>query len=132
MLKLTAKQKREVYSVSNLILHLAIFIILLLTLNSCTEAEGLPAANCGTPATVKDLRGLDGCGFVFVLADGTRLEPYLSASQQSALQNFDLADGQKVTITYTIREDVGSICMVGPVAEITCINKVTTTPSNAN
>jgi hypothetical protein len=130
MLKLTARQKREFYSFSNLILHLAIFIILLITLNSCTKAEELPEANCGTLATVKDLTGLDGCGFVFELEDGTRLEPYIptqnTSGQPSPLQNFTLTDGQRVTIDYQVRNDVASVCMAGPMVEITCITKVTT------
>ena len=135
MLKLSARQKREVYSVSNLILHLAIFIILLFTLNSCTQAEELPDANCGTMATVKDLTGLDGCGFVFELEDGTRLDPYIpaqsnSSGQQSPLQNFTLTDGQRVTIGYQVRNDVGSACMAGTIVEITCINKVTAAAGN--
>jgi len=131
MLKLTSKQKREVYSVTNLILHLAIFIILLLTLNSCTQADELPTANCGTIATVRDLHGLDGCGFVFELENGTRLEPYIPASnsvaeQPSPLVNFTLTDGQRVSIQYKERNDISSICMVGPIVEITCINKFNT------
>jgi hypothetical protein len=35
-------------------------------------------AACSTLATVHDLRGLDGCGFVFELADGKRLEPQIT------------------------------------------------------
>jgi hypothetical protein len=34
MLKLSAKQKREVYSISSLLLHLIVFIALILSLNS--------------------------------------------------------------------------------------------------
>ncbi|GEO05104.1 hypothetical protein AAE02nite_27680 [Adhaeribacter aerolatus] len=135
MLKLSARQKREVYSVSNLIFHLAIFVILLLTLNSCTQAEDVPEANCGTLATVRNLTGLDGCGFVFELDNGTKLEPYIPAQnttdgQQSPLKNFPLADGQRVSITYQVRQDVGSICMAGSIAEITCLETVTVPGGN--
>lgn len=128
MLKLSARQKRTFYSMSNLLVHLAIFIILLLTLNSCNPAEDLPQADCGTRATVKDLTGLDGCGFVFVLENGTQLQPYYPAQstdgQPSSLQNFPLTDGQQVTIAYELRPDMSSICMVGPVAAISCIQTV--------
>ncbi|WP_026461956.1 hypothetical protein [Adhaeribacter aquaticus] len=37
MIKLSAKQKREFSSVTNLVLHVLIFIALLVTLNSCTK-----------------------------------------------------------------------------------------------
>lgn len=135
MLKLSARQKREVYSVSNLILHLAIFVILLLTLNSCTQAEEAPAANCGTLATVKDLTGLDGCGFVFELDNGTRLEPYIPApnnttGEKSPLQNFTLIDGQRVSIAYTPRNDISSVCMARTIVEVTCLNIVEASAGN--
>lgn len=47
MLRLSTKQKREVYSLSSLLLHLIIFIALLLALNSCcsfTKEEPAPDA----------------------------------------------------------------------------------------
>lgn len=126
MLKLSARQKRKFYSVSNLMVHLAIIILLLLTLNACTEAEKLPEANCGTQATVRNLTGLDSCGFVFELDNGTRLQPYMPAgnvtgAKQSPLLNFIFTDGQRVSIAYQVRNDIATVCMVGPVVEITCI-----------
>ncbi|KAA5549269.1 hypothetical protein [Adhaeribacter rhizoryzae] len=134
MLKLSARQKREFYSVSNLLLHLAIFIILLLTLNSCAQAEELPEADCGTLATVKNLTGLDGCGFVLELDNGTRLESYIPAQntngQTSPLQNFPLTDGQRVSVSYQVRQDIGSYCMVGTIVEITCIETVAAPSEN--
>ena len=54
MLRLSTKQKREVYSLSNLLLHLFIFIALLIALNSCgsinrDKQAGLPTFNtCGS------------------------------------------------------------------------------------
>jgi len=41
----------------------------------CSGDRDLPEAPCAMRATVVDLRGLDGCGFVFKLDDGTQLEP---------------------------------------------------------
>ena len=133
MLKLSARQKREFYSVSNLILHLAIFVILLLTLNSCTQAEELPKANCGTLATVKDLTGLDGCGFVFELENNTRLVPYIptqNTATDQVLKNFTLTNGQRVTIAYRVRPDISSACMAGTIVEITCIETVAAAAGN--
>ena len=74
MTKLSTKQKREVYALSNLLLHVLVFVILLLSLNSCTEKD-LSTVACSTPATVKDVRGLNGCGYVFVLDKEQKLKP---------------------------------------------------------
>lgn len=40
MIKLSTKQKREIYSISSLILHLLVFAILLLSLSSYTQKKG--------------------------------------------------------------------------------------------
>ena len=135
MYKLSTKQKREVYAISNLLLHMLAFAILLLSLNSCTEKD-LTAAACATPATIKDMRGLDGCGYVFVLDNGQKLEPVSIASPNNTspqaneltyqLQNFSFKDGQRVKIAYKEINAV-SICMVGQTVEITCISEVETT-----
>jgi len=135
MLKLSTKQRRDVYAISNLLVHVLIFVILLLSLNSCTEKD-LPTTACDTLATVKDLRGLDGCDYVFVLDNGQKLEPVFSTGwcstpsspdfQTNSLQNFTLEDGQRVTIGYTAVE-AGSICMIGQPVQITCISEVSTT-----
>ena len=63
MLRLSTKQKREVYSLSNLLLHLFIFIALLIALNSCglinrEKQAGLsPYNTCAS----EGLQGPDGC-----------------------------------------------------------------------
>jgi hypothetical protein len=140
MLKFSTRQKREIYSVSSLLLHLLVFVILLLSLNSCTEKETvLPESGCNTFATVKDLRGLDGCGFVLELADGQRLEPVsptrgwcgtTTEEQKTAFEKFNLRDGQKVKIGYKKVNEVGSICMVGQVVAITCIEEIPAQQTN--
>ena len=90
---------------------------------------------CSTPATVRDLSGLDGCGFVFELSDGTRLEPVITGYcgtpplskeiTENPLYDFAFADGKQVLISYTITEGA-SICMVGTRVTITCISEVAT------
>jgi len=72
MNKLSAKQKREVYAVSNLLLHVLVFVILLLSLNSCTEKD-LPTTACTTLSTGKEMRGLN--RFICVLFLDNRLKP---------------------------------------------------------
>jgi hypothetical protein len=130
MLRLSTKQKREVYSISNLLLHLIIFIALLISLNSCgliNREEEVEPATCNTFATLKDLRGLDGCGFVLVLDDGQRLEFEL----QTPRVNFNLADGKRVKVSYK-ESTRPSICMVGKTVEITCISEVNEAPAPAS
>ena len=87
-----------------------------------------------TLATVRDLRGLDGCGFVFELADGKRLEPFrmfycgtppIPQEQiQDPLINFEFVDGKQVKIGYEVMENQASICMVGSIVKITCIEEL--------
>ena len=86
MLRLSTKQKREFYSLSNLLLHLIVFIALLISLNSCglinpEKQAGLPPGN--TCASIQDLRGPDGCRFVLVPKDAplAMLYPHLPARE---------------------------------------------------
>lgn len=105
---------------------------------SCEEDDAAP--QCSIPATVRDLRGLDGCTFVFELEDGTRLEPqiryYINGCyatptpfngirppEDDPLFNFEFVNGKKVLIEYE-EVDAPSICMVGQTVEITCITEV--------
>jgi hypothetical protein len=76
------------------------------------------ACSSGVKATMKDLSGLDGCGYVLELEDGTQLEPI-------NLETFDFQpkDGQRLRITYDVVTGTGSICMVGDQIEITCITE---------
>ena len=56
-------------------LHLLAFVMIVFVFSSCNEDGLRVSCNDGVRATVRDLTGLDGCGFVFELEDGTRLEP---------------------------------------------------------
>lgn len=64
---------------------------------------------------VKDYTGLDGCGLMIELDDGTVLEPV------EIPDGYTLAEGQRVCITYEEAEDLGSYCMAGVIARITSI-----------
>ena len=109
-----------------------------LALLQCTTEDAPEKVICsdcyaGTPATIRDLTGLDGCGFVFELNDSTRLEPVrvFSCGTPSSpdivlldpLANFDVVDGKKVFINYTVIEGYVSTCMVGQGVRITCIKE---------
>jgi hypothetical protein len=114
----------------------ALILSAFLVLMSCQKEDSAP--ECSVPATVRDLRGLDGCGFVFELEDGTRLEPNIrfyygwcgtgmdgiQEAPEDPLSNFEFVAGKKVKIEYEIYEDAMSICMVGPIVNVTCITEV--------
>jgi hypothetical protein len=108
------------------------------SLLNCDE-EQLMRTTCedGVLATVRDLRGLDGCGFVFELADGTRLEPQMlgycgtpplpKEITENPLYDFEWMDGKQVRIGYEEITDAASICMVGKIVKITCVEEVSIT-----
>lgn len=116
--------------------YLSILLLLSgLLLSACKEEETLSkTCNPGTLATVKDLTGLDGCGFVFELADGSRLEPMRlmfcgtpplpKEVTEDPLYNFQFVDGKQVRIGYEEIKDAASICMVGKIVRITCIEEI--------
>lgn len=95
-----------------------------------TESEDCTPA---TAATIKDMTGLDGCGFVLELEDGTILEPLRvfmcgtpplpDKMPYDPLNNFPMIDGKKVLINYEVVQDAASICMAGTVVKITCIKE---------
>ena len=88
-------------------------LLFVVVVSSCMK-QACPG---GVKATMLDLAGLDGCGFVLELEDGTRLEPL-------NLNEFDFTpkDGLKLRVSYN-EEPSGSICMVGPSVRITCITQ---------
>lgn len=101
---------------------------------SCDEEPMSASCDQGVPATLKDLTGLDGCGFVFELADGSRLEPqrlfYCGTNPlpkevtEDPLYDFQFVDGKQVRIAFEEVTDVMSICMVGKIVKITCIEEI--------
>jgi hypothetical protein len=114
----------------------AFLLVLTALFWSCEEAMKVKCDD-GVFATVRDLSGLDGCGFVFELADGSRLEPrrllYCGTPPlpkkvtDDPLYNFEFVDGNHVRIGFEEIPDAVSICMVGRVVKITCIEKINLT-----
>lgn len=88
------------------------------TCEKSDEPEPEPEQYCSTPATVRNLTGLDGCGFVLELDNGQRLEP-----AGPEWQNFNKSDGMRVSISY-VEEARGSICMVGKTVRLSCIRSI--------
>lgn len=79
---------------------------------------GLVDNPCNLVGTVKDYTGLDGCGYLIELDNGTRLEPVI------VHDSIKFYDGQRVKLSYVERNDMASICMAGIIAEITCIEEI--------
>lgn len=114
-------------------LLLLLSLILLSAVTSCQRSEVLPEQSCGTLATIRDLRGLDGCGFVLELENGERLEPVYDYGfcgtpplPAPVINDVQFTDGMRVSITYKEVTDKGGICMAGKLVEVTCISKVIT------
>ncbi|HAD97040.1 MAG TPA: hypothetical protein DCG19_06505 [Cryomorphaceae bacterium] len=74
------------------------------------------ACGCKYPYSgiVRDLTGLDGCGEVIQLLDGSYLEV------ASLPNGFTLETGQDLEFDYMERTDLASICMAGKIVDITC------------
>jgi hypothetical protein len=119
--------------------YFSFFVLLsLILLSACDEETSFSkTCNPGTLATVKDLTGLDGCGFVFELTDGTRLEPMRlmfcgtnplpKEVTEDPLYDFQFLDGKQVRIGYEEINDAASICMAGKIVKITCIEEIKST-----
>lgn len=106
---------------------------------SCDEEkfDSSVPCNVGVDATIRDLNGLDGCGFVFVLDDGTKLEPLRllicgtpplpKEVTEDPLYQFEWIDGKRVKIGYEETKALSS-CMAGKVVKITCIQDLNEEP----
>lgn len=90
--------------------HFLTSIFTLLTLLSCTSNP----CETGHLATLEDWTGFDGCGYIFILEDGSKLEP---VQYQNLLP---LVPGNQYCITFDT-VPAASICMVGVTVEITSI-----------
>lgn len=120
--------------------RLFIIIPIMFFVLSC-ENEDIVKDPCSTSAIVKDLTGLDGCGYVFELNDGTILEPSFTPLfcgtpplpkevTEDPLYGFQFEDGKKVLISYEPVEGA-SICMAGQMVKVTCIQEVENTDGMA-
>jgi hypothetical protein len=106
--------------------------LLLASLFKCSRSEKVAEyvpIGCSVTAEVVDFTGLDGCGLMLVLEDGTRLNPekrvYVQAPkrEEDPLYYFTLVAGEKVKIAYT-ETNSPNVCMSGKTVFITCITKI--------
>lgn len=66
---------------------------------------------------LKNLTGLDGCGWVLLKDDGKYLEV-----QNFGEYEFEFVEGKEYHVSYKTVEG-GSICMVGEIVEVTCMSE---------
>jgi hypothetical protein len=91
-------------------------------------AEYVPVG-CSEIASVVDFTGLDGCGLMLVLEDGSRLNPekrvYVQAPKREddPLYYFTLVAGEKIKVSYKETNGMDA-CMAGKTVFITCITKI--------
>jgi len=109
-----------------------------LVLFSCQEKELIQnSGNCEIPATVVDMSGLNGCGYMIKLDNNELLYPVWrwgwcgtpplpEGAETDPLMNFEFRENQKVSISYELPEqEYGNICMSGTSVIITCIEEIT-------
>ena len=92
--------------------------ILVLQISGCNKSSSENAQACENAhkAKFKDLTGLDGCGMVIQLQNGSYLEP-----TNLHEMDIEMTDGKKIWISYHSLPNMASICMVGDIVEIDCI-----------
>lgn len=89
-----------------------VFFVALTLFFSCKKDQSCPGS---VDAKLRNLTGLDGCGWVFEFNDGAKLEPVNLSDFE-----LDLVEGKCVYLKYEEIE-AGSICMVGKTVSITCL-----------
>ena len=90
----------------------------LLFIISCEDKD--ETLDCDIKATLRDYTGLDGCGFVLVLDNGEVLE--MGGFDEEP--DFQFNDGMEVSISYEEMQGMATICMVGPIVRIMCMETI--------
>lgn len=91
-------------------------LFILSTQFSCKKDKDNKVCNEEFTGIISDFTGLDGCGMIIALDNGTNLEPY------SFPNGFIPINNKRVKICYKTLPDRASICMVGAVVEIISIS----------
>ncbi|QIA08645.1 hypothetical protein [Draconibacterium halophilum] len=89
-----------------------ICISIILFISSCDKSDN-DNLNDYESGKLRNLTGLDGCGWIIELDDNSKLEPI-------NLEAFDLelVENKEIKFKYQQRDDLGSYCMVGILIEI--------------
>lgn len=78
-----------------------------------------PASSCRYSGVVKDLSGIDGCGLVIEMKDGTTLLPV-----EFAIPGFTLKAGMTVKFDFMELKDRATACMGGRTVRIECMQEM--------
>lgn len=92
----------------------AVFLISFLLLLSCGNEDSCKKS---IHVKLKNLTGLDGCGWVLQKDDGSYLE-----AQNIGEFEIEFVEGKDLHVSYDT-VDGGSICMVGEIVKITCLSE---------
>ncbi|MBK6263961.1 hypothetical protein JKA74_02840 [Marivirga sp. S37H4] len=114
-------------------------LLFLISIWACEPESAYISKDCVYVATVEDLTGLDGCGYLFKLENGDYLEPVWrwgfcgtpplpEGATEDSLWNFNYKAGQRVRLGFEPANDVGSICMKGKPVIITCLEIIDEAP----
>ncbi len=92
-----------------------LFIATTVLLTSCKMDKGCPNGINGTLVNLN----LDGCSWVIELDNNKKIIPI-------NLDSFDIEkeDDVKVSITYTLLDNMAGICMAGKMVELSCIKEL--------
>ncbi len=102
--------KNDIFRIQQKVFIIISIITFHIVLLSCEKENVCENSQIGI---LKNLTGLDGCGWIIQLADSTKLEPI-------NLDDFEieLTEGKQVCIQFHERKDLGSYCGVGKVVMI--------------
>lgn len=93
-------------------------LIIILGLILSTQACSKNSCVNSKSGVLKDYTDIDGCGWIILLDDGTKLEPINLSEFDIALEN-----GKKISVRYKYSNSGSLICMTGKRIELQCIKK---------
>lgn len=92
-----------------------IFILFIVILQSCVKKNGCSNSE---HVILRNLTGLDGCGWVLELDNGSKLEP-----RNLNDFNIELVEGKSLHVKTKEVEASAGICMVGKIVDVTCLSE---------
>lgn len=97
--------------------YLALLLIAALAFTSCSKTRCDKPSQCNpqTAMVLHNYTGLDGCGWV--LEDSSQVYEPINLGDF----NISLREGSTVYVDFDLVTDRASICMVGPMIKINCI-----------
>jgi len=122
-------RRKERQGMKTIVIAVAVLLTSLFKCGGSEKTGEYVPVGCSEGASVVDFTGLDGCGVMLVLEDGTRLIPekrvYIQApkKEDDPLYYFELKAGDTVKIGYREIDGV-NVCMAGKSVFITCITKI--------